>query len=120
MTAYVQLRGGKGYMKVANYDSFAYRDQSLYSGFRRLTGWIPLQEILSQEITVGATPVLIKSQLTPATGNATVPDEMAHTAPRALTWDETVLEFSLNGTVIAWFFWKDIKGWSNKAPEAAI
>lgn len=118
MVAYITYKRG-GFQAVSNYDAFSYSDQTLYAGYYRNTGWVANILNISAQTTVGpntgAESILLSTQV-PITGTPTVPDEQAHTPPRALSWPETKLAFTLAGRTVAEFYWKDIRSWSTSAP----
>jgi hypothetical protein len=122
MTAYITLKGGKGFMRVLSYDAYTFVNQGIYSGYFRNTGWKSNQAPLYEEITLAGAvaPTLSISPQVPATGNDAVPDEQAHIPPRALTWDETKIRFTLAGRTVAEVYWKYIKGVSNNPPESTV
>lgn len=120
--AYVTFRGGKGYQKVASYDTYTFVNQGVYSGFFRNTGWVPNDPPIYEEITLAGAlqPTLSVSPQVPATGNDATPDEQAHVAPHPLTWDETKIRFTLAGRTVAEFYWKYLKGVSNSPPQSTV
>lgn len=108
---------------MADYDTFDYVHPAIYSGYYRDQGWmLNSYAIYTPEIpNLNGLPGFqrLYSIQNAATGTTAEPDEQSHTPPRFLNWEETKIRFFKGADIVAEFYWKNIKSWSNAAPQTS-